>query len=59
MSIKDLRSKLSCIARRSTRLSKGGASVIRRVARPFIGFISQIACGAWLRTSFTSGTETS
>src|SRR5712671_6766701 len=53
--MKDLRSKLSCIARRNAGLSKGGAGLTRRLARPFIGFTSQIACGAWLFTCFTSG----
>src|SRR6266851_2871614 len=57
--MKDFRSKLSCIARRSTGLSNGGAFVTRRVALPFIGLTSQIACGAWLRTSLTSGIDTS
>ena len=59
MSMKDLRSKVSCIAQRSTGLSSGGALVTRRLARPFIGLTSQIACGARLCTCLTSGIETS
>ena len=55
----DLRSKLSCIARRNAGLSKGGVGLTRRVARPFIGLTSQIACGAWLFICFTSGIDTS
>jgi hypothetical protein len=59
MSVKALRSRLSCIARRETGLSNGGAPVTSRLALPFIGFSSQIACGAWLLTSFNNGTVTS
>jgi ABC-type transport system substrate-binding protein len=40
-------------------LSNGGAPVTSRVALPFIGFTSQIACGAWVLTSFNNGIETS
>jgi hypothetical protein len=51
ISMKDFGQTQSCIARRSTGLSNGGAVVMRRRALPFIGLTSQIACGAWLRTS--------
>jgi len=58
MSMNALRSKLSAIARRRSGLLKGGTSrlTIRlRLMPP--GSSSQIACGAWFATSFSSGTE--
>src|SRR5207244_666655 len=54
---KDLRSKLSAIARRSSALPKGGAAGLTSTVRgTLVGATSQIACGAWLLTSFKSGT---
>src|SRR5260370_34798761 len=40
ISMNDLRSKFSCIARRNTGLSNGDTGLTRRVARPFIGLTS-------------------
>ena len=51
------RSKLSAIARRRSRLSKGGLSrLISRLRLMLPGVSSQIACGSWLFASFKSGT---
>ncbi len=54
-----LRSSASTIARRRSALSKGGLS--RLTIRLLVALLvrnSQIACGAWLLTSFSSGTVT-
>src|SRR5713226_8754984 len=58
MSINACRSKLSAIACRSSRLSKGGTSRLTiRLRLTAVGVSSQIACGILLTTSFNSGTE--
>ena len=57
--MKALRSRLSAIARRRSGLSKGGLSRLTiRLRLTLLGASSQIACGAWLLTSFSSGIVT-
>ena len=52
-----LRSSVSAIARRISGLSNGGLSrLMMQVALTLVGISSQIACGAWLLMSFSSGT---
>jgi len=54
-----LRSKLNAIARRRSRLSKGGAAgLTSNVRGTLVGTTSQTARGAWLLTSLRSGTVT-
>ncbi len=54
------RSRLSAIARRISGLSKGGTlRLMIRLRLALSGVVSQIACGAWLWTSFNSGIATS
>ena len=59
-SMKDLRSRVSAIARRRSGLSKGGALrlTIKVLLTP-LGRNSQIACGSWRSMSFSNGTVTS
>ena len=55
--MKALRSRVSAIARRSSGLSNGGSSRLTITLRwTLVGTSSQIACGAWLLTSFSIGT---
>ena len=50
---------LSAIARRSSGLSKGGTARLTIIVRlPLSSTSSQIACGTWLFTSFSSGIDT-
>ena len=59
MSINGLRPNASTIARRSSGLSNGGAVWLTISVRlPVATVVSQIACGAWLLTSFNSGIDT-
>jgi hypothetical protein len=52
MSMKDVRSMVSCIARRISGLSKGGASRLsNRLIATMVGSSSQIASGACALTS--------
>ena len=54
-----LRSIASAIARRRSGLSKGGSSRLTiRLVLTLFGRSSQIACGAWLLMSFSSGIVT-
>ena len=57
MSMKALRSRLNAIARRKSRLSKGGLSRLtsRCPLVPPFDVIAQIARGSWLCTSFNNG----
>src|SRR5882672_5597718 len=59
ISMKGLRSSASTTARRSSGLSNGGAVWLTISVRlPVATVVSQIACGAWLLTSFKNGIET-
>jgi hypothetical protein len=55
--MKAWRSRSSAIARRRSGLSKGGAERLMTTVRStFVGISRQIACGAWMATSFSIGT---
>ena len=59
MSINDLRSRVSAIARRNSRLSKGGADRLTiRLVLTLPAGKTQVASGRWLMMSFISGTVT-
>src|SRR5438105_66583 len=59
MSIKAWRSRLSAIARRNSRLSKGGLARLMIRSRLLLSMTtSQCACSAWLLMSFNSGIPT-
>ena len=47
------------IARRSSKLSKGGLRVISKFGATFSGVTSQVAVGIWLCTSYSIGIVTS